>query len=367
MTPATVLVTGAFGQVGKRCARILLERGHPVIALDLPSDAAAAIARDLCATGPGELIPAYVNLLDADAIAALIAEHRPGAIVHLAAALAPTSYRNPVMARKVNVGGTENLLSAAKSLPDPPVFVLASSASVYGSVNPHRYPQRITEETPVNPIDHYGQDKVLAEAAVRASALPAVILRLAGVISPDAATTISGDHLLIMRAMPGDNRMHTVDARDVALAFANAVDRSAGVIGRHLNIAGDETHIRLHRELEDDMMTAVGLGALGPSASLPGNPEDDRGWSFTGWFDTTAAQTLLDFQQHDWPATLAWIAESQARLRPVLRIAGPVLRPALRTALAVQRRIEKRGRYADPWQLISGRYGNEVLATPDNA
>ncbi len=30
-----VLVTGAFGQVGRRCTQILLERGRSVVALDL--------------------------------------------------------------------------------------------------------------------------------------------------------------------------------------------------------------------------------------------------------------------------------------------------------------------------------------------
>jgi nucleoside-diphosphate-sugar epimerase len=368
MTIDTVVVTGAFGQVGKRCAQILLERGRTVIAVDLRNDKTEAAAAELAALGgPGELIPAYVDLTDADAVADLLVKHQPGAIVHLAGLLAPTSYRNPALARKVNVGGTENLLAGAAKLATPPLFVLASSASVYGSVNPYRFPERITAQTPVNPIDQYGEDKVLAEAAVRGSGLPAAMLRLAGVISPDGASTMSGDHLLLMRATPGDNRMHTVDARDVALAFANAVDRGPAIAGKVLLIAGDQSHIRTHRSLEDEMMTAVGLGALGPLASLPGDPDDDRGWSFTGWFDTTESQDLLEFQEHSWKDTVSWVAEDQARLRSVLRLLSPVLRPTLLTVLALQRRVERRGRYADPWGLISSRYGNEVLAAPNNA
>ena len=364
----TVLITGAFGQVGTRCTQILLDRGRTVIALDLRTDKSEAAAAELDATrGRGTLIPAYVDLLDAEAINALIAAHRPGAIVHLAAVVAPPSYRIPGLSRKVNVGGTHNLVLAASALPEPPLFLLASSASVYGSRNPFRYPERITAETPINPIDQYGQDKVLAEAALRDSGLPYAVLRLAGIISPDMRSNISGDYLVLMRATPGDNRMHSVDARDVALAFANGVDRTTTIAGKTLVIAGDETHVHLHRELEDDIMTAIGLGPLGPSASLPGNPDDDRGWSFTGWFDTTEPQNLLDFQEHTWPDTLAWLAESQGRSRLVLRVLGPVLRPAMRAALAVQRRLDGRGRYADPWTLIVRKYGAEALATPDNA
>jgi UDP-glucose 4-epimerase len=366
MTVDTILVTGAFGQIGKRCAQILLDRGRTVIAVDLRNDKTVGVAQELSANAPaGALIPAYADLTDAEAVRELIATHQPGAIVHLAALLSPLSYRNPTLARKVNVGGTENLLAAAASLPRPPLFLLASSAAVYGSRNPYRLPERITPDTAVNPIDQYGQDKVLAEAAIRESGIPYALLRLGGVMSPDAYSSINGDYLAIMRSLPSDNRMHAVDARDAALAFANGVDREATINGKALLIGGNESYVLLQSDFEGDLMTAVGLGRLGPSASLPGDPDDDRGWSFTGWYDTTDSQALLDFQEHDWQQTLAWIAESQGNLRTVLRAVGLILRPVMRTALILQRRAEGRGPYADPWKLIENRYGPDALAHAD--
>ena len=359
----TVLVTGALGQVGKRCTEILLSRGRTVVATDLRNDKSVAVAQDLASQShPGELIVLYADLLDAAAVLDGVSQHNPDAIVHLAAMLAPASYRNPPLARKINVEGTRNLVDAARTLPQPPLFIKASSASVYGSRNPYRHPERITGETPVNPIDQYGEDKMLAEAVVRDSGLPYAVLRLAGVISPDGASSMNTDYLLLMRATPGDNRLHTVDARDVAFAFANAVDRRDTVDGKVLLIAGDDTHLHTHRELEDDMMAAAGIGRLGPGASLPGDPGDDRGWSFTGFFDTSESQALLGFQRHEWPDTLDWVAQSFGRRRTLLRLFGPVIRPLMRLALAVQRRVEKRGRYADPWTLIEQKYGADVLA-----
>ena len=334
--------------------------------MDLCTDKTTAAAESLAAHArPGTLIPAYVDLLDGEAVTALVAEYEPQAIVHLGAILAPVSYRDPRQARRVNVGGTANVVTAACTLSSPPLIVYASSAAVYGSRNPHHFPERITAETTVNPIDQYGEDKARAEKIIRDSGLPSAMLRLAGVISPDGASEMNSDYLVLMRATPGDNRMHTVDARDVALAFANAVDRRATIDGKVLLIGGNDTHVRTHRELEDDMMQAVGLGRLGAKASLPGDPDDDRGWSFTGWFDTSEAQVLLDFQHHDWQDTSAWVAHDQKRLRPVLRAFGPVLRPLLRLVFAVQRRVEKRGRYADPWSLIGQKYGRDVLAPTD--
>jgi nucleoside-diphosphate-sugar epimerase len=364
MSVGTVLVTGAFGQVGRRCAQILLDRGRTVIATDLRTDKTIAAAAEL-SQGGGRLVPAYIDLLDAEAVGDLVATHRPDAIIHLAAVISPPSYRNPSLARRVNVGGTENLLSAAAQLPDPPLFLMASSAAVYGSRNPYRHPERITPETPVQPIDQYGEDKVLAEASIRASGLPYALFRLGAVISPDTQASISGDHLLLMRSIPGDNRIHAVDARDVALAFANAVDRKATIAGKVLLIGGNESCVMLQRDLEDDLMAAAGIGRLGPSASLPGDPGDDRGWSFTGWFDTTEAQALLDFQEHDWRETTAWVAESQGRSRIVLCALGPILRPALRALLKLQRRAEGRGPYADPWALIEKKYGPAALAAAE--
>lgn len=363
MTVDTVLVTGAFGQVGKRCTQILLERGRTVIAMDLRNDNTVAAEKELAGGGyPGTLIPTYTDLLNAEAVKELVAAHKPGAIVHLAAIVSPPSYRNPGLARRVNVGGTENLLTACSALPQPPLFLMASSAAVYGSRNPYRQPERITPDTPVNPIDQYGQDKALAEAAIRASGLPYALFRLAGVISPDTQANINGDYLVLMRSMPSDNRIHAVDARDVALAFANGVDRTASISGKVVLIGGNETYVLLQHGLQDDLMCAAGLGPLGPSAGLPGDPADDRGWSFTGWYDTTEAQTLLNFQEHDWSQTLQWIAESQGRARIVLRLLGPLLRPALRAVFFVQRRLEGRGPYADPWSLIKKKYGTAALA-----
>ncbi len=73
----------------------------------------------------------------------------------------------------------------------------------------------------------------------------------------------------------------------------------------------------------------------------------------------------MDFQEHDWSQTLAWIAESQGRVRIVLRLLGPVLRPALLALLIVQRRLEGRGPYAAPWSLIEKKYGTAALASVD--
>src|SRR5260370_42278049 len=115
----TVLVTGDFGQVGKRCAEILLRRGHTVIAMDLATEGAAATAAALTeASHPGTLITAHTALTDADAVAAVVERHRPGAVVHLAAVVAPPSNRNPGPPRKVKRLPTRHPATAPRTVTD---------------------------------------------------------------------------------------------------------------------------------------------------------------------------------------------------------------------------------------------------------
>ncbi len=368
-TPKTVLVTGAAGQVGKRLTEILLDRDRRVVALDLDTreNIAGVVALAPASGQPGELMPSFVDLVDPEAVRAVFALHQPEAVIHLAAVVSPPCYRDPQHARRVNVDGTANLVAAALEMASPPIFVQASSSAVYGSRNPYRKLGRITAETPVNPIDCYGEDKVAAERIVTGSGLPSAVLRIGGIISPDALARTGPDYLVLIRATPRDNRVHMVDARDVALAFGNAVDRIDSIAGKVLLIGGDESFVHTHANVQDDALAAIGLGRIGPSINLPGDPDDDEGWGLTDWFDTTESEQLLSYQEHSWTESLSWLAESQGRRRSAMRVAGPLVRPALRGLLAVQRRKEHRGPYADPWKLISDTYGPQVLSTPTGA
>lgn len=334
------LVTGAMGQVGKRVVEILLSRGRTVIALDIETPTTTHVLEGLqdCETATGVLIPVFVDLTDANAVDRCLNKYCPDAIVHLAAIVSPPCYRNPALAHQVNVIGTRNLVEAARRLVAAPLFIEASSSAVYGSRNPHSHPERIDSSTPVNPIDCYGKNKVLAEQIVANSGLPYALLRLGGVISPDAIGTMNADYLLLMRATPRDNRVHVVDARDAALAFANAVDRGPLINGKVLLIGGNDSCVLTQEQVQDDVMEAMGLGRLGPKAGLPGNPTDDDGWGLTDWFDTEETQALLEFQNHDWKDTVAWVASSSGSPGRAVKMVSPLIRVLLRSFLVAQRR-----------------------------
>lgn len=348
----TVLVTGAFGLVGSATVRALATAGHRVVATDLGTEANRAKAQSL----PVGVQTRWGDLTSVPDVQSLIADVAPDAIVHLAAVIPPVIYRNPGLARKVNVDATKTLVDAAAAAPKPPRFVQASSNAVYGSRNPHRNPEPVTAETPPRPTELYGGHKLESEAYVRSSSLEWVVLRLGGVMSTDlSALPLTLDSLYFESALPVDNRIHMVDVRDVAAAFAAAT--TAEVTREILLIAGDASHRMLQGDVGASLAAARGLpGALPPGR--PGDPDSDDGWFITDWMDTTRAQQALKFQHHAWPDMLAEIRAHTGWKRYPSRLIAPLARAFLKRQGAYR---NAPGVYADPWRVLGARLGDTRL------
>ncbi|MDT5010362.1 MAG: hypothetical protein QOH57_1979 [Mycobacterium sp.] len=346
-----VLITGGLGLVGLQTVRRLTQDGRTVIATDLDTEANRKKARALPA-GAGIR---FANLTNPAEVEQLVSEAAPTAIIHLAAVIAPAIYRHPELGRKVNVDATAALVRAAEAQPSPPRFVLASSAAVYGSRNPHRH-DPIDAHTPTRPTEVYGGHKLEAETLLRSSRLDWVILRLAGVLSADpSALPLDGDAAYIESALPTDQRFHGVDVRDVATAFAAAT--TADVVGEVLLIAGDDSHRLRQREVGAALAAAVGLPGVLP-VGRPGNPDSDDDWFIIDWMDASRAQDALNFQNHSWPDILAEMRQWAGWKRPLFRLLVPVAK--LYTKRQAAYRVSP-GEYADPWGAMRARLGDTKL------
>jgi D-erythronate 2-dehydrogenase len=343
-----VLVTGGFGLVGSQTVRRLVDDGHRVVATDLGTPAQRKAATSLPANAEAQ----WADLTDQREVDLLVADVSPTVIVHLAAVILPPAYRHRQLARRVNVDATAALLRAAQASAHPPRFVLASSNAVYGSRNPHRHPDRLRADSPLRPADLYGAHKVLAENLLRASSLEWVILRLGGVISVEpGAMPFTGDALFFESTLPTDGRIHTVDVRDVAAAFAAAT--TAHVAGETLLIAGDDSHLLRQKEVGLALAAARGLSDVLP-AGRPGDPDSDENWFVTDWLDTARAQQALKFQHHSWPDMLAEMRAIVGWRRYPMFFVGPVVRQFLKRQAAYR---DAPGRYADLWGAIRSRLG----------
>ncbi|MBX9638682.1 MAG: NAD(P)-dependent oxidoreductase, partial [Mycobacteriaceae bacterium] len=211
----TVLITGAFGLVGTDTVRRFAADGWRVV---------ATAHRRAFEELPPRVETRWTDLTDPAQVRSLVAEVSPDVIVHLAAVIPPLVYCDAAFARRLNVGATVSLVSAASDQPKPPRLLHASSTAIYGSRNPYRHPELLSVGTPLQPCELYGGHKLEAEACVRSSGLDWVVLRLGGVLSVDPrAMPVTRDIMYFTSALPADGRVHSVDTRDVAVAFAAAV------------------------------------------------------------------------------------------------------------------------------------------------
>ena len=170
----TVLITGTAGFIGFAVADALLDAGVEVVGID--NLCAAYYPRVLKDARTAHLSrhEAYVfhgcDLCDDSAVAEVVARHRPGLVLHLAAhASVLPSFDAPIDYMRSNVLGTQSLLEAVRQAPWVEGLVYASTSSVYGRSKDGATP--FHEDMPVDtPISVYGASKIANEAMMQAYA-----------------------------------------------------------------------------------------------------------------------------------------------------------------------------------------------------
>ena len=178
------LVTGGAGFIGSHLVDTLLERGAEVLVIDDLSTGRRQNLTGALERG-AELIEA--DIADAAAVSGVIEARRPSAIFHLAARIdVRVSVSDPVFDLRVNVGGTINLLEAARQA-EVGRFVLASTGgAIYGEGSDRELP--LDETAECIPDAPYGQSKYAAEGYLslysRLHGLSTIALRFGNVYGP---------------------------------------------------------------------------------------------------------------------------------------------------------------------------------------
>jgi UDP-glucose 4-epimerase len=164
-----LLVTGGAGYIGSVVTHLLVGAGHEVAVLDDLSRGHRS------AVNPGAR-HLDVNLLDAEATRAALADGYDGVLHFAALALVAESVAHPERYYRGNVVATLNLLDAMR---DAGVrrLVFSSTCAVYGE--PENVP--IREDEPPSPVNSYGNSKLAVDRMIadecRAHGLGAVSLR----------------------------------------------------------------------------------------------------------------------------------------------------------------------------------------------
>lgn len=139
-----VLVVGGEGTIGRRVVRALREAGDDVTTVDLAAESSSDAQGDARLAGGFAYVQADVT--SADQVTAAVRETAPDAIVHLASLLGPETAAAPERAHRINLGGTMNVLDAARACGVRRVAT-ASSIAVFGSADRYGTDAPVEEET----------------------------------------------------------------------------------------------------------------------------------------------------------------------------------------------------------------------------
>ena len=153
-----ILLTGAAGFIGSNTASALLSQGDTVVGVDNLNDYYDPARKQAnldevraAAPDPEKFIFHRTDIRDEEAMEALFAEHAFDAIIHLAAmAGVRASIEDPKLYLDVNLGGTLTLLEAAQRHGQP-LFVFASTSSVYGRTEVIPFIETDTADRPLAP------------------------------------------------------------------------------------------------------------------------------------------------------------------------------------------------------------------------
>jgi UDP-glucose 4-epimerase len=178
------LVTGGAGFIGSNLTDALLARGDEAIVVDDLSTGRRENLEQALANG-ATLVEADIR--DREALEELFGRERPEAIFHLAAQIdVRKSIADPAFDASINVGGTANVLEAARVAEPRRVVFSSTGGAIYGEGEGQQLP--LAEDAPLAPEAPYGQSKYAGEGYLalyeRLYGLSSVPLRLGNVYGP---------------------------------------------------------------------------------------------------------------------------------------------------------------------------------------
>jgi UDP-glucose 4-epimerase len=169
-----VIVTGGAGFIGSHLTDELIKDGYQVAIVDnLSSGRRENINKE---------VKFYrIDICDKDKILEVVTKENPLCIFHLAAQTdINKSATDPELDKKINIGGSINVIKAAEKN-NVKNFIFASSAGVYG--DSETLPAKETD--PTNPPSVYGRSKLFVEKYLKNQGkIKSAILRYSNVYGP---------------------------------------------------------------------------------------------------------------------------------------------------------------------------------------
>ena len=247
-----ILVTGGAGFIGSAVLRLAVSRGHEVVNVDALTYA-ACLANVAPVADSGRYAFEHVDIRDRAALDRVFAQHKPDAVMHLAAeSHVDRSIDGPGAFIETNVNGTYHMLEAARAYwtaagrPEGFRFHHISTDEVFGTLGDTG---KFTETTPYSPNSPYSASKAASDHLVRAwgetYGLPVVLSNCSNNYGPyqfpEKLIPVVVLNALAGKPIPvygqGVNVRDWLYVEDHAAALLLVVQK--GAVGRSYNIGGE--------------------------------------------------------------------------------------------------------------------------------
>jgi dTDP-glucose 4,6-dehydratase len=331
-----ILVTGGCGFIGSAlCRRIIRETGHSVVNLDLLTYAGSPSSVAEAADSPRYAF-VRADIADRAAMAAVLREHRPDAVMNLAAeSHVDRSIETAEPFVRTNIVGTFTVLETAlaywKTLPadrrERFRLLHVSTDEVYGSLDEEGL---FTEATAYDPRSPYSASKAASDHLVSAwrhtHGLPTLITNCSNNYGPyhfpEKLIPLTILNALAGKPLPvygdGGNIRDWLYVEDHAVALLLVLEK--GRPGQTYNVGGrnERTNLQVVERICDILDRLAPDAAIGPRRGLIRHVEDrpghDRryaidasklerelGWRAAETFETGLAKTVRWYlDRPDW-------------------------------------------------------------------
>lgn len=319
------LVTGARGFVGGWLAKALLERGETVVSLDRKRAGRRPSAIGMLGIEQ-ELVQVEGDLVDADVIARLLAQHDVDTVFHLAAeVIVATVQASPARGFESNIRGTWTLLEACRAHGAERV-VVASSDKAYGSHEELPY----REHYALQPTAPYEVSKAATDLIARSYwpsyALPVAVTRFANIygggdlnfsrLVPEAVSAVLQGRAPVLRSdgSPERDFLYVEDAAAAYVAIADRLDDDK-VRGEAFNAGGGHAH-RIGDVVA--LICRLAGSSIEPEIRGSGNPAGEIDRQFV---DATKIRRLCGWEpqvdlEQGLERTIVWSREHPESLAP---------------------------------------------------
>ena len=288
-----ILITGAFGNIGKAVIEEAKNQGHDIIVFEVDNKKTRKDARKYRKKIKKVI---FGDIRNSNDITKAVQDC--DSVIHLAAILPPVSKKHRTLTFEVNYSGTVNLINAMKETKRNIPFVFTSSASVMG---PTQLIDRVVDRNdPLVITGNYEESKIKCEEFLKDNADNYLIFRLAGVLLTVSSVSITSSMPQMQEIfdMHHEMRLEMIMDVDVATALVTGAEKLSSAATQknqaYILAGGKKNGWQLRG--------AEFISCLFEALSLPLPDQkyftNDINTYHLDWYDTTEAQAEFHFQNH---------------------------------------------------------------------